>query len=274
MTARGWCFTEFDLGCQPKWDEKTMKYLVSQLEECPETGRMHFQGFCEFNQSCRMAGAKKALGLSAGCHMESRKGTPQQAAEYCKKDESRAEDGGPWEYGKLPEGQGSRTDIKTLCDAIQCGSALPELARAMPHMVLRYSRGIDRLIELRDNKNQQRDVKVYTIIGRPGSGKTRRAFDTYPDIYTVASTSPEWWQGYYGQKQILIDDYGRGTAMPYERLLRVLDRYPLQLPIKGGFVPAKFDTVIITSNTHHDEWYPGRTEWDALERRICGQIFM
>ena len=38
-----------------------------------------------------------------------------------------------------------------------------------------------------------------------------------------------------------------GRPGGYVQLLKVLDRYPLQLPVKGGFVYAQYTTVIITS---------------------------
>ena len=49
-------------------------------------------------------------------------------------------------------------------------------------------------------------------------------------------------------------------------MLKVLDRYPLSLPVKNGFTPALYDTVIITSNKPPHEWY--RKGLGALARRI------
>jgi len=54
-------------------------------------------------------------------------------------------------------------------------------------------------------------------------------------------------------KSIIIDEfYG---WIPWAFLLRLLDVYPLQLPVKGGFVPAHYDRVYITSNKSPLDWY-------------------
>jgi len=278
MTSRGWCFTAFNLDAPPVWDEKVCKYLIHQLEECPETGKFHFQGYVELKSPMRRDGARKAIKLDAKTHMEARKGTPQQAADYCKKSKSRVEDGGPWEHGDLPEGAGARTDIQAAVKIIQDGGDLAKVAEIVPSVIVRYHRGMEKLLELKNNSNAQRDITVWLLTGAPGSGKTRWAFDKWPDIYTLASTRPEWWDGYNSERAILIDDYSEATALPYERLLRVLDRYPIRLPVKGGYRQAKFTDVVITSNTMPADWYKAQSReenngLDALVRRISNVIY-
>ena len=67
---------------------------------------------------------------------------------------------------------------------------------------------------------------------------------------------------------VVLDDYY--SDIRYQQLLRVLDRYPLRLPVKGGFVPAEYTTVLITSNARLDEQYPNTlgTRREAFYRRI------
>jgi len=63
---------------------------------------------------------------------------------------------------------------------------------------------------------------------------------------------------------MLIDDYrGEGS---YAFLLRLLDRYPMQLPVKGGFVVLQAVRIYITSNVA-PPWGTVDTP-EALLRRI------
>lgn len=43
-----------------------------------------------------------------------------------------------------------------------------------------------------------------------------------------------WWPGYDGQDGAIIDDL-RPEDWKLQALLRLLDRYPLRVPFKGGF---------------------------------------
>jgi len=49
--------------------------------------------------------------------------------------------------------------------------------------------------------------------------------------------------------------------------LRILDIYPLQLPVKGSFAVAMWNTIFITSNKHPTDWYEKGMP-PELDRRI------
>ena len=72
------------------------------------------------------------------------------------------------------------------------------------------------------------------------------------------------------QETVIIDDfYG---WMPFDTLLRLTDRYPMLVDIKGGAVQFTAKRIIITSNEVPDNWYPNVSclphRWNALLRRI------
>ncbi|KAF8766420.1 Replication-associated protein like [Argiope bruennichi] len=54
--------------------------------------------------------------------------------------------------------------------------------------------------------------------------------------------------------------------------LRLLDRYPLKVPIKGSYAEFNSEIIYITSNQHWSEWYPNIPNKDALWRRIQVKI--
>ncbi len=101
-----------------------------------------------------------------------------------------------------------------------------------------------------------RTVKTTVFWGDTGTGKTKRVYEEqkFEDVYKLdVSNTGVWWNGYTGQKVLLIDDfYG---WIRYGQLLNILDGYPLRLDIKGDFTIAKFERVYITSNEHPNMWY-------------------
>jgi len=69
---------------------------------------------------------------------------------------------------------------------------------------------------------------------------------------------------------VVIDDfYG---WLPLNFMLQLMDRYPMQVPVKGGYVNWAPRFIYITSNKHYVHWYKwlehGNDMLRAFERRI------
>lgn len=82
-------------------DEETLRevaeaseYLVYGYEEAPETGTKHLQGYVAFKTRHRFAAVRRIM--PQGTHIEMRRGTAAEAADYCKKE------GVFQEFGVLP----------------------------------------------------------------------------------------------------------------------------------------------------------------------------
>lgn len=153
--ARNVCFTSYHAD-PPKWSSTKMTYLVYQQEVCPKTGRDHWQGFVQFNNPMRMKGIKEALGLP-DAHLEPMGGTPKQAADYCKKEESRKPGGLHGEYGQIRD-QGKRMDLMEVKRKI----FEDNYTRAMLMMeadglavLARYPKLVDELIAERDRARNE-----------------------------------------------------------------------------------------------------------------------
>lgn len=86
--------TRYKSSCHDLWKALESDYLVCQVEEAPETGKLHLQGYVEFKNPRSIGKIKKIM---PGAHLERRLGTAKQASDYCKKDGTRKE--GPWEFG-------------------------------------------------------------------------------------------------------------------------------------------------------------------------------
>lgn len=82
--SRAWCFT--------LWSEEDVGRLKSVAgicalvvgeEVCPETKKVHYQGYVRFENNRRFSWWKSQF---PAAHVEVRKGSEPQAAEYCRKD--------------------------------------------------------------------------------------------------------------------------------------------------------------------------------------------
>lgn len=264
MSFRNWCFTinnatEEDI----TFDESCMRYLVFQIER-GDQGTEHIQGYVEFSRKCRLRFAKQHIHNNA--HLERRRGTREQARDYCKKEETRLR--GPFEYGEwILDGQ--RTDLSQLLDGVREGKTDLALFEDQPEGFARHYRAIRnvRSLLLSQQAKMWRTVTVTIFYGHTGTGKTRSVFDEhgYDNVFVKDQSMGDWWDGYHGQDILLIDDfYG---WIKYGTLLRILDGHPLHLNVKHSDSWALWTKVYITSNHHPSRWYQQGLS-PALIRRI------
>lgn len=188
------------------------------------------------------------------------------AKEYVKKPESAVP--GTYEEFGSDSSQGQRTDLHELTRRVRNGQTMLQIAEADPVTFLKYHRGIH---ALRQVTQQARSGPrcVMLLHGPTGVGKTRFAYDRFPDLYPVFDIVNPWFDGYDSQRCALLDECGPGM-MSFNFLKRITDRYPIQVPIKGGAVPWNPDVVILTSNAPLFTWYQNlpAPDREALSRRI------
>lgn len=258
-------WTEIDLEKCRDYAEISARYMCWSQEVGEKEKTPHLQGYVAWDSPHSLEKFKKDLGgkLHYGDEHGNTNGTAWANRQYCLgqvKKKGFTDNPTFEEYGEIPK-QGERTDWAHAVRDLQAGTDISSVVEHQPQL-LPCVRALERFQMIR-LKPLHRPVNVIVITGRSGWGKTRWAYDNYPDLYS--KPSGPWWDGYTGQKTILLDDYY--GDIPYDQFLRVLDRYPINLPIKGGFVYGQYTTVIITSNHTPSLWYvQGYT--DALNRRI------
>lgn len=246
-----------------------VRYMIVGTETCPTTGKKHWQSYMELHKACRMAAIKKAFDDNT-IHLEARKGTRDQAREYCMKD------GEYVEYGKWIKGQGHRTDLDEAAAAILNGTKkLTDLIVEDPWFYCGYRNGLKDIQQLADKRlsKEFRHVNVEIVSGPTGCGKTRYAME-HDDVYKIegtrlsANNNMGWFDGYEGEKTLVIDEYDNNV--PITRLLTLLDGYQLQVPVKGGATYARWTKVIITTNLKPHELHPQAkpAHLEALNRRV------
>lgn len=236
--------------------------------EVGEEGTPHLQWVIVWYEKKSFSQAKALL--CDRVHIEACKKPWEANATYCRKEDNvlRDEDNSR---------QGARTDITTFRDEILVkGKRTWDLINSdYIHQLAKFPR-LECLIQNQKAKMATqgwRNVEVHVLWGDSGTGKTRKAFEK-GDSYFLFQLNPEWWDGYDGEEYIIIDDFYGG--LPFNRLLRLLDGYPCQVPIKGGSRWLEATTITITSNVHPDQWYSNIPEESkkGLKRRITSIIHM
>lgn len=141
--ARAWCFTLNNAVTNELEPHANERYIVWQREK-GEAGTEHLQGYVEFTKPMRLGGLKKWL---PGAHFEIRRGTPEQAASYCQKEESRVD--GPWERGQMGGQQGARCDLEAVKQLIAEGASKREVYEQCSEAAAKYPRFVDALLTWR-----------------------------------------------------------------------------------------------------------------------------
>lgn len=116
------------------------------------------------------------------------------------------------------------------------------------------------------------EMAVLTLIGSTGVGKSRWAAEQFPNGYYLpfSKQSGTYWDGYEGQPVVIIEEIS-GARFSYTALLGLLDRYPMQVSVHGGFSEFSSHVIIFTSNTQPSEWYnPNNHPYEnsPLKRRM------
>lgn len=266
MSARCWTFTLNNYTEQEYTKIKefgssqNVTYLIVGKEVCPSTSTPHLQGYVYLKQRKRLAQLKDLL--SPRVHLEKAKGTPEQNRTYCSKD------GEYIECGLLPTGQGKRSDLLLVKNAIDEGLPRDEIRDRYFAVYARHYRFFDSYIS---DKLQPRQWKTKNIVywGKTGTGKTKQVYTFHSLDEVYKHTGERWFDGYTGQPVVLFDDF-TGAVFPLSYLLQLMDRYPMRVPIKGGFVEWIPKIIYFTSNINPEDWYQGAIQEhrNALKRRI------
>jgi hypothetical protein len=260
--SRSWCFTDFktDDDRIKYWKSLDYKRMVVGRETCPDTGKEHLQGYVTFTRAYRLTQLKR--NYPKDIHWE--RALAQDAANYCRKD-------GDVVIDVDTRKQGTRTDIEQYGRDITKGMKLHDLVRKHPKAVMKFPRYYSNLRSaMVAPRDPSKPPTVIWLWGAPGSGKTRAVWDTYEvdQIWTCCDTTLKWFDGYEGQPVALLDDLNL-VDTNWKLLLRVLDRYPLRVPIKGGFVQWSPEVIIITAVCEpSDGWMHVTEDRDQLYRRI------
>lgn len=234
--------------------------------EVGESGTPHLQGYIELGGRKTVGGLKRLL-QSQRPHIEVARGSSRENYNYCSKQGEFFEYGTPFE-SITGEPRGKLVEAAT---AIREGATLLQVAQENPSLVVQYYRGFQYLQGL-FAKPRNFKTHVIWLYGRTGLGKSREAARDAEllcrdDVCWLPDATLRWFDGYAGNRGVIIDEFAGGVSLPW--LNRLFDRYPLRVPIKGGFTEWRPRFIWITSQSHPSFYYPPETEeFYALTRRL------
>lgn len=252
--------------------DKPIKYLVHGSEICPTTGTPHLQLFIVFKNDMTLQAIMKKfeswLGMPSCFNWKKADNNIAACIKYCTKDNTEVS-----EYGLRPKGKGARSDLDAVVDLVKSGATMSDIVSECPTQFILFSGGIQKLL-MYSVKPRDFKTEIYWIWGPTGTGKSRWAYAQMDSTSSYfKSASNKWWDGYTGQKDVLLDDFRPNKELPFDMMLRLLDRYPLTVELKGATSHFTSQRIFITAPT------PPRTSWsscewigteqlDQLERRV------
>lgn len=208
-----------------------VSYICGQWETCPDSGRVHIQGYCELKQQMTLNAIQNLLSDDK-FHVEYRRGTSQQARDYCMKDDT-AIPNTFFEFGDISN-QGRRTDLEIDYDIIQNGGSINDIS---PTNQIRYYNSFKRLENGSVRPRTDAPDRLWIV------GDVVKTFiwvtQNYSDIFVYTDRTE--WNGYHGQSVIYFSNF---TAWDGS-----IDDFRLFLSGLPYKVRVLYDTININSKT-------------------------
>lgn len=253
--------------CEAQKD--VVRFLTFQKELCPTTGRPHIQGYIETHRAMRGVEMQSLFPTFGAFNMLKADASSEANIKYCSKLDTRVRD--PVQWGE-PSRPGTRTDLAKIAHSIvEEGKSLRSIAMEEPATFVRYYRGLQVLDQWVHQPRERPEPVIRFLHGPPDCGKSRLVRHILKqlhgsDYYGAHDLEQIWFDGYTGQKVVLFDEFT--GKFPLHFMLQLLDRAPLRLPVKGGFVKLEACVFYFTSNRPPHYCYSGLDEQSAWLSRL------
>ena len=250
---------------------KDCSYCIYQLEIGDETSRLHYQGYLECVGQKTWSWIHENWEGMEGASFFVRRGTQQEAINYCKKGETAVD--GPWEWGEAKE-QGKRSDLLDIKAKIDDLRPILEIQEDHFASFVRHSKFFK---EYKRQKTPKRNfkTKVFLFAGLPGTGKSTlmKIIASYiGSVYkaTMKKGSGQYWDDYDGEDVIILDEFDGSRMRPTE-FNDLADEHECVLPVHGGSghqMVSKY--LFIGSNYCPSQWWQKRSK--AQQRQTTRRI--
>jgi len=262
----------------PRWDSATMNCLYYQLEKGANSDESkgsgyHIQLYCWLKKRTRVSTVCQLLGVQFNqCWFEQCK-SPKDYAEYCSDHSKDTFIFGPLKMGMPPKkGQGRRTDVEEVIQAVERGSTYTQIADEFPAQFLRMHKGLKELIMTKKGlrappPNRRDKMEVLYIWGETGCGKTFFVEELVGDKGAwISDNQWGWFQPYEGEETVVFDEFE--GKFPRNQMLQLLDGQRSTQAQKGSFVAVLATLVIFTSNFPPEHHYSGAPEWKRRLKHV------
>lgn len=271
--ARGWCLTQTAAKMtQDELIQKLSKFAyVFQLEKGAENGYDHYQIYIECANAITFSSLKKRFPTA---HIGIRKGTKQQAFDYCSKEDTRIGEtvtGGNLELF-FPDPALKLKDYISFIT--EDGKTVDQIATEYPASAIHlrtldtYAAKFNRV----EAKSKRRELRVSYIWGKSGVGKTHSIYSRHGfDAVYVVDDYFHPFDEYDNETVIVFDEFH--SQIPLEKMLVLLDPYPVSLAARYQNKWANFETVYVVSNEPIEQQYPNfklskQETWEAFYHRF------
>ena len=250
----------------------SIKFIIWQLEK-GSNGTEHLQGYIQMASPQRLSTMRSMFNGKA--HIEIAKGNKNSNILYCTKTDTRI--AGPWIYPGLEDGETLEDIIEQAKKASKSKSdrKIDQMFKDVRNKVTedtlidRYGQTYLRnfsfinsyVMRITPPRNWIMDVIV--LQGPTGCGKSKFVFDNYDNVFTKMDN--RWWDGYDRHETVLLDDF-YGGWIKFADFLKLLDRYPYQVEVKGGARQFVAKTILITTNAIPSTWY--KYNFSRISRRV------
>lgn len=249
--GKRWCFTVYegswpDLTKPIEFQPDIMGYLVYQLEKCPNTQNLHFQGYVEFKKQLYGTGIKKLGPPWHTCKTIFCDGSGPQNKVYCLKEESRVEGGLRMEHGTMSK-TGVTRAYTVMVNALLDGTFSTE---THAHEYIKHKRNVDEFIRERRSVKPT-DLAIPDIVLKPWQ----------TDIVSIISQPPHdravYW--YYDT----IGGAGKSTFTKY--LLKHHGALCISTTAKDRVIRAYDHQPVVILDLTREEGQQGAINYSVLE---------
>lgn len=248
--SKSWVFTHnnFTESDKQRYLDLDKTYLCLG-EEIGESGTPHLQGFITFQRAYRLTQLKKIIPTA---HWEP--ALVSDGMNYCMKENYTIQDN---------RKKGKRNDLDHVRQMVSENKPMSQIVlECTSYQSIRMA---EKLKEYRPERRKW-PVNVSWFHGPAGSNKSRTAWELMPDAYS--KPPGKYWCGYDGDYDVIIEDI-RPPDISFHELLRVLDRYPHIVEVKGGHRQLLIKNIILTSPYPPEQLYCDNGEdIQQLLRRI------
>ena len=263
--------------------QSMMPDYFCMADEIASTGTEHTHIYIYRKSPIRFNTIKQKLPIA---HIEKAYGTSKENREYITKTGKWAEndksetsiEGSFYEFGQIPtEREENPQKNEELIKLIEEGKTTAEIIQEEPKYALQ-AKNIDYLIQtMRERKGSaiRKDMQVFYLFGKTGSGKTRSIYKRYKPEEVCRITSYRkgmvLFDNYHGEDVLVFEEFY--SQIPINEMLNYLDIYPIRLPARYNDRVAMYTKVYITSNLPLTEQYLEIQKfqpevWKAFKRRI------
>ena len=264
MRSRAWCYT---LNNYTEEERDAARQLACEYHifgyERGEEGTPHLQGYIHYSTLKSLTQMKKVMPRA---HWEPRRGTVDQAVEYCKK-EGDFEEFGNKPMSQKEKGESEKNRWKRVLEAAQSGDT-KWIEENEPRLWCLHEEKLKAKKKLKTEVLDYVDTPHEWWCGPTGTGKSRALWELYPGHYQKEKN--KWWCNYTGQDTVAIEEADPKTMEHLADRLKVwADRYPFPGEIKGGRLEGiRPKKIIVTSNYSIEECFPNPSDYEPMKRRF------